>query len=148
MSAGRNDNVCKAQTLKPLLNQEQKMKRRLFVTTLIAGAMVLPALTGAQPGPGPGPGAGKGPGMGPGAGAGKGMAQQRWSRERLFGSPLMTLDERQEHQRQMWNAASTAERQKIRDAHRARMLERAKQQNYKIEQGRDDVFSVPDLKLE
>lgn len=68
------------------------MKRRLFMTTLIAGAIALPVLTSAQPGPGPA--AGKGPGAGPGAGPGKGMMQQRWSRERLFGSPMMTLEER------------------------------------------------------
>lgn len=119
------------------------MKRRLFVTTLFAGVMALPVLTGAQPGPGPG--AGKGPGagagMGPGAGAGKG--KQGWSRERLYGSPLMTLEERQEHQRLMWNAKTVEERQKIRDEHRKQMLERAKQQNLKIDPAQDDVFSVP-----
>ncbi len=115
------------------------MKRRLFMTALVAGTMALPTLAGAQPGPGPG----AGPGKGPGAGPGKGMMQQRWTRERLYGSPLMTLEERQEHQRQMWNAKTIEERQKIRDAHRAQMLERAKQQNYKIDQGQDDAFSVP-----
>jgi hypothetical protein len=125
------------------------MKRRLFMTTLLAGAMSLPALTGAQPGPGAGAGAGKGSGTGTGPGTGpggrprQGATQQKWSRERLFGSPLMTLEERQEHQRQMWNAKSVAERQKLRDDHRARMLERAKQQNLKIDQGKDDVYSVP-----
>ena len=119
------------------------MKRRLFMTTLIAGAMALPVLTGAQPGPGPG--AGKGQGMGPGAGPGKGMMQQKWTRERLFSSPLMTLEERQEHQRQMWNAKTVEERQKIRDEHRTKMLERAKQQGYKVDQSQDDVFSVPAL---
>ncbi len=111
------------------------MKRRLFVTALIAGAAALPALSSAQPGPG----AGKGPGAGPG----KGMMQRNWSRERMFGSPLMTLEERQEHQRRMWNATTAQERQKIRDEHRKQMLERSKTQNYKIDQGQDDVFSVP-----
>jgi hypothetical protein len=131
-------------------DKEQMMKRRLFMTALIAGTMVLPAITGAQPTPGSGPGPGKGPGMGPGTGMGPGagpgkgmMMKQRWTRERLYGSPLMTLEERQEHQRQMWNAKTIEERQKIRDAHRAQMLERAKQQNYKIDQGQDDAFSVP-----
>jgi hypothetical protein len=123
--------------------KEQTMKRRLFMTTLIAGAMALPVLTGAQPGPGPG--AGKGQGMGPGAGSGKGMMQQKWVRERMFSSPLMTLEERQEHQRQMWNAKTVEERQKIRDEHRTKMLERAKQQDYKVDQSQDDVFSVPAL---
>lgn len=129
------------------------MKRRLFMTSLIAGTLALPALTGAQPGPGggsgkgpgSGPGMGPGPGGSPGVGPGKGMMQRRWSRERLFGSPLMTLEERQEHQRQMWNAKTVEERQKIRDDHRKLMLERAKQQNFKIDQGQDDVFSVPVL---
>jgi Spy/CpxP family protein refolding chaperone len=111
------------------------MKRRAFVKTFIAGAMALPALTGAQPGPGPG----KGPGMGPGGG----MMQHKWSRERMYGSPMMTLEERQEHQRQMWNAKTAEERQKIRDEHRKQMIERAKQQNYKIDQGQDDAYSVP-----
>jgi hypothetical protein len=133
------------------------MKRRLFMTTLAAGALALPVWTAAQPGPGPGPGPGKGPGPsggpgmgpgsgmgpGPGGGPGKGMMQRRWSRERMFGSPLMTLEERQEHQRQMWNAKTVEERQKIRDDHRKLMLERAKQQNFKIDQGQDDVFSIP-----
>jgi hypothetical protein len=109
------------------------MKRRLFVTTLIAGVMALPALTTAQPG------TGKGPGAGPGAG---GM-QQKFTRERLFGSPLMTLEERQEHQRQMWNAKTVQERQKIRDENRTKMLARAQQQNYKIDQNLDDTFFVP-----
>lgn len=119
------------------------MKRRLFLTTLIAGATVLPMMTGAQPGPGPGKGPGAGMGAGPGGGPGKGMMQHGWSRERLFGSPLMTLEERQEHQRQMWNAKTVEERQKIRDEHRKQMLERAKQQKIKIDQGQDDVYSVP-----
>jgi hypothetical protein len=117
------------------------MKRRTFMTTLIAGAMAEPAWTCAQPGPGPGPG--KGTGMGPGAGPGQGMMHQKWSRERLFGSPMMTLEERQEHQRQMWNAKTVEERQKIRDAHHKQMLERAKQQNYKVDQSQDDSYSVP-----
>lgn len=125
------------------------MKRRHFMTTLIAGALTMPALTNAQPGPGGGPGRGPGagPGMGPGPGGGpgRGMMQRRWSRERMFGSPLMTLEERQEHQRQMWNAKTIEERQKIRDDHRKLMLERARQQNFKIDQGQDDVFSIPAL---
>ena len=62
-----------------------------------------------------------------------------------IGSPLMTLEERQEHQRQMWNAKTVEERNKLRDEHRKLMLERAKQQNYKLEEKQDDVFSVPDI---
>jgi hypothetical protein len=117
------------------------MKRRMFLTTLAAGAAALPILTAAQPGPGPG--AGPGPGKGPGTGPGAGPGQRKWTRERLFGSPLMTLEERQEHQRQMWNAKTVQERQKLRDEQRAKMTERAKQQNYKIDPAQDDMFSVP-----
>lgn len=105
------------------------MKRRLLMKTLIAGVLTFPLVAGAQPGPGAGPGAG--------------MMQQKFTRERMFGSPMMTLEERQEHQRQMWNAKTVQERQQIRDAHRTKMLERAKQQNYKIDQAQDDYFSVP-----
>lgn len=115
------------------------MQRREFVSTLLAGAMALPALAGAQPGTGPGPGAG----TGSGPGAGKGPGARRWARERLFGSQLMTLEERQEHQRQMWNAKSAEERQKIRDAHQKAMLERAKKQNTKIDEKQDDTYSIP-----
>jgi hypothetical protein len=113
------------------------MKRRQFALTLVAGAMVLPLMANAQPGPGAGPGAG------PGKGSGMGM--QRWSRERMFGAPLMTLEERQAHQTQMWNAKSVEERNKIRDEHRKLMLERAKQQNFKVDEKQDDQFSVPAL---
>lgn len=111
------------------------MKRRLFVSTLIAGVLALPAVSVAQPGPG----------AGKGAGPGSGVMQQKFTRERLFGSPMMTLEERQEHQRQMWNAKTVQERQKIRDEHRTKMLDRAKQQNYKIDQNLDDTFFVPDV---
>jgi hypothetical protein len=123
------------------------MKRTLFVTTLIAGVLALPVATFAQPGPGygQGPGAAKGPGPGAGQGPGPGKGPMRggWIRERLFGSPLMTLEERQAHQRQMWDAKTLADRQKIRDEHRKQMLDRAKQRNAKINPGQDDVFSVP-----
>lgn len=57
----------------------------------------------------------------------------------------MTLEERQEHQRQMGNAKTVEERQEIRDAHHKQMLERAKQQNYKIDESQDDAYSVPAL---
>lgn len=126
------------------------MKRRLFLSSMAVAAMASPLIANAQPGPGPGagPGAGKGPGAGsgPGAGAGKGgMGMRRWSRERMFGSPMMTLEERQEHQRQMWNAKTVEERNKIRDEHRKQMLERAKQQNFKVDEKQDDLFSVPSI---
>lgn len=108
------------------------MKRKLLMTALIAGVMAMPVLAPAQPG------------AGKGAGPGSGVMQQKFTRERLFGSPLMTLEERQDHQRKMWNAKTVQERQKIRDEQRTRMLERAKQQNYKIDQNQDDTFFVPD----
>ena len=57
----------------------------------------------------------------------------------------MTLEERQEHMQKMWNAKTSEERTKLRDEHRKLMLERAKQQNYKLEEKQDDVFSVPDI---
>ncbi len=123
------------------------MIRRRFAFTLMAGAMALPLMTNAQPGPGTGAGPGKGSGTGPGPGAGPGqgmgVGMQRWSRERMYGAPLMTLDERQEHQRRMWNAKTVEERNKVRDEHRTQMLERARQQNLKIAEKQDDVFSVP-----
>lgn len=135
-------------------SKEIRMKRRLFLSSMAVAAMASPLIANAQPGPGPGagPGAGKGPGAGPGAGpgpgagAGKGgMGMRRWSRERMFGSPMMTLEERQEHQRQMWNAKTVEERNKIRDEHRKQMLERAKQQNFKVDEKQDDLFSVPSI---
>lgn len=127
------------------------MKRRQFALTLMAGAMALPLMTQAQPGPGggpgpgPGPGKGSGAGPGPGAGPGKGMGMgmHRWSRERMYGSPMMTLEERQEHQRRMWSAKTVQERNQIRDEHRKQMLERAKQQKYKVDEKQDDLYSVP-----
>jgi hypothetical protein len=100
------------------------MKRRAFVS-LLGAFTVIPLAALAQGGPGPGPGA------------------RRWSRERLYGSPLMTLEERQAHQRKMWEAKTPEERQKIRDEHRKLMTERAKQRNYTIDPKEDDVFSVP-----
>ncbi len=87
-----------------------------------------------------GPGAGSGPGKGPG------MMQQRWTRERMFGTRLMTLEERQEHMQKMWNAKTVEERSKIRDEHRKLMLDRAKQQQQTIDEKQDDLFSLPERK--
>ena len=115
------------------------MNRRLFVSSLLAGAFALPRAANAQPGPGPGMG------PGPGAGMGRGMGMHRWSRERMFGAPMMTLEERQAHQREMWNAKTVEDRNKIRDAHRKQMLERAQQQKYKVDEKQDDVFTVPEV---
>lgn len=119
------------------------MKRRDFALTLAAGAMALPMAALAQPGPGPGAGKGPGAGPGPGGGPGPGAGMQRWSRERMYGAPMMTLEERQEHQRKMWNAKTAQERNQFRDEHRKLMQERAKQQNFKVDEKQDDLFSVP-----
>ena len=121
------------------------MKRRQFALMLMAGVMAMPLMTNAQPGSGPGPGSGMGSGPGAGAGPGKGMGMgmHKWSRERMYGAPMMTLEERQAHQRQMWDAKTAEDRNKIRAEHRKQMLERAKQQNFKVDEKQDDVFSVP-----
>jgi hypothetical protein len=74
---------------------------------------------------------------------GPGMMQQRWARERMFGTRLMTLEERQAHMEKMWNAKTVEERNKIREEHRNLMLERARQQKQTIDDKQDDSFSVP-----
>ena len=79
--------------------------------------------------------------MGPGKGPG--MMHQRWTRERMFGTRLMTLEERQAHMEKMWNAKTVEERNTIRDEHRKLMLERARQQQQAIDEKQDDTFSVP-----
>jgi hypothetical protein len=60
----------------------------------------------------------------------------------MYGSPMMTLEERQAHQRQMWNAKTVQQRNQIRDDHRKLMLERAKQRNFKVDEKQDDQYSV------
>jgi hypothetical protein len=82
--------------------------------------------------------------MGPGQGMGPGMMHQRWARERMFGTRLMTLEERQAHMEKMWNAKTVEERNKIREEHRKVMLERARQRQQTIDEKQDDTFSVPD----
>lgn len=124
------------------------MKRRVFLATVTAAALAAPRINAQGMGPGSGAGPGKGPGPGPGAGQGPGpgIMGRRWSRERMYGTRLMTLEERQEHMQKMWNAKTVDERSKIRDEHRKLMLERAKQQNYKLEDKDDDTFSIPEVK--
>jgi hypothetical protein len=119
------------------------MKRRTVLTGLLTATVAMPLVAAAQPGPGPGAGMGPDAGRGPGPGAGMGM--QRWSRERMYGAPMMTLEERQAHQRQMWNAKTVEERNQIREAHRKQMLERARQRNFSVDEKQDDVYSVPAL---
>jgi hypothetical protein len=110
---------------------------------------------GMGPGGGMGPGHGMGPGgkcmmmgagQGPGPGKGPGMMDYCWGRERMFGTRLMSLEERQAHMTKMWNAKSVEERNKIREEHRKLMLERAKQQQQTIDEKSDDTFSVPERK--
>jgi hypothetical protein len=125
------------------------MTGQWIVTTVFAGALALASAAWAQgPGQGPGQAQGPGPGMGPGQGMGpgkgSGMMQQRWARERMFGTRLMTLEERQAHMEKMWNAKTVEERTKIRDEHRKLMLDRARQQQQTIDDKQDDTFSVPE----
>jgi hypothetical protein len=91
-----------------------------------------------------GPGQGMAPGQEIAPGKGPGMMQQRWARERMFGTRLMTLEERQAHMEKMWNAKTIEERTKVRDEHRKLMLERASQQQQTIGEKQDDTFSVPE----
>ena len=135
------------------------MERRTLIAALIAGALLAPVAATAQgPGAGPGkgmggPGQGMGPGgkcmmmgagPGPGAGKGPGMMGYCWSQERMFGTRLMTLEERQAHMAKMWNAKTAEERNKIRDEHRKLMLERAKQQQTPIDEKTDDTITIPE----
>ena len=120
------------------------MSRQWIVTAVFAGTLALTAAAWAQgPGQGPGPGSGMGAGQGMGPGKGPGMMQPRWAHERMFGTRLMTLEERQTHMEKMWNAKTVEGRNKIRDEHRKLMLERARQQQQTIEEKQDDTFSVP-----
>ena len=132
------------------------MKSKTLLAALITGALLVPVAATAQ-GQGPGAGKGMGPGQGmgpggkcmmmgagPGPGKGAGMMNYCWSRERMFGTRMMTLEERQAHMAQMWNAKTVEERNKIRAEHRKLMLERAKQQQQTIDEKADDTFSVPE----
>ena len=84
-------------------------------------------------------------GAGPGPAPGQGMGMNYcWTRERMFGTRLMTLEERQAHMEKMWNAKTVEERSKIRDEHRKLMLERAKQQRQTVDEKLDDTFSIPE----
>jgi hypothetical protein len=125
------------------------MTRQWIVTTAFAVVLAFTSSAWAQgPGQGQGqaqgPGRGMGSGQGMGPGTGSGMMQQRWARERMFGTRLMTLEERQAHMEKMWNAKTVEERSKIRDEHRKLMLERARQQQQTIDDKQDDTFSVPE----
>jgi len=137
------------------------MERGTLVAALIAGALLAPVAAtaqapGAGQGKGMGPGQGMGPGKcmmmgaGPGAGQGKGMGmgpgmmEYCWARERMYGTRMMSLEERQAHMAKMWSAKSVEERSKMRDEHRKLMLERAKQHQTTIDEKTDDTFSVPE----
>ena len=73
------------------------------------------------------------------------MHPGRWSRERMFGSPLVTLEERQEHQKKMWNAKTVEERRQLRDQHRKMVEERAQSQKVQMDEKLDDAFFLPSL---
>lgn len=140
--------------------------RKTLAIAVLAAVAVAPVYISAQPGPqggGKGPqqqGEGKGPQQGAGKGiqqgagkgiqqgegkglqqgGGKGQPQRRMMRETIYGSPLMTLEERQAHQQKMWSAKTNSERQAIRDANRKAMIERAKTRGVKIDETKSDVF--------
>ena len=78
------------------------MRRHLVMTTAFAFALLVPAVAGAQTATSDGP--------------------------PVYGSQLMTEQERQEHQQRMRNAPSDEERQQLRVEHHNRMQERARQQ--------------------
>jgi Spy/CpxP family protein refolding chaperone len=137
---------------------EAVMKRTLTLAAWAACVLATPVALAQGPAPGKGMGPGMGPGMGGGncvmMGAGPGMQPGKgpgpgpgnsycWARERMYGTPLMTLEERQAHMAKMWNAKTTEERNKIRDEHHKLMLERAKAQQKSIDEKADDYFSVP-----
>ncbi|MFN0299978.1 MAG: hypothetical protein ACKVQU_06450 [Burkholderiales bacterium] len=63
----------------------------------------------------------------------------------MFGSPLLTLEERQEHQKKMWNAKTVQERTKLRDEHRKMVEERAQKQKVNVDEKLDDAFFLPSL---
>lgn len=74
------------------------------------------------------------------------MMGQRWTRERMFGMPLMTLEERQAHMTKMWNARTAEERNRIREEHHNLMLQRARERQQQIDEKQDDVFSLPEVR--
>lgn len=120
------------------------MKRRMFIAGALASAFA--ATVAAQQGSGPGSGMGPGPGMGQGKGPGTGgMPRGEWVRERMYGSTLLTLEERQEHQKRMWNAKSTEERNQLRLEHRKLVDDRARARKAKVLQDQDDVFFLPNI---
>jgi hypothetical protein len=103
------------------------MDRRTLITATLAGVIATPLLAAAQTGPGPG------------------MPPHKWIRERMYGSTLLSLDERQDHQRKMWNAKTEADRVQLRTEHRKMVDERARARQTKITDQLDDAFFVPSL---
>ena len=110
----------------------------------------LPDMPPTRPGMGNGPGMGKGQGMGQGQGMGRGMGQGMKGQpmpaqnrpapgmknrpmqgqpgdERIFGSRLMTEQERNEFREKMRAATSDQEREQIRREHHQMMMERARE---------------------
>lgn len=62
----------------------------------------------------------------------KSLAQQ--NQPMVYGSQLMTQQERMEYRQQIQNAKSAKEREKIRADHHQKMLERAKEKGVKLPQ--------------
>ena len=118
-------------------------KGKILIAGFVASVLMLPI---ASQGQGQGMGAaGKCMMMGAGPGPGKGQGMNYcWTRERIFGTRLMTLEERQAHMEKMWNAKTVEERTKIRDEHRKLMRERAKQQQQTIDEKLDDTMTIPE----
>ena len=117
------------------------MRARMLIAGFVSVLLVPVAAQGQGQGMGPG---GKCVMMGAGPGPGKGHGMNYcWTRERIFGTRLMTLEERQAHMEKMWNAKTVDERNKLREEHRKLMLERAKQQQQTIDEKLDDSMSIP-----
>jgi hypothetical protein len=56
-----------------------------------------------------------------------GAQEQEQAQEMIFGSQLMTAQERSEYRQRLMNAQTEEERQQIRAEHHTRMMERAKE---------------------
>ena len=101
------------------------MRRHLVMTTAFAFALLVPAVAGAQTATSDGP--------------------------PVYGSQLMTEQERQEQRQRMRNATSEEERQQIRAEHHNRMQERARQQGVTLPEqppgfakGREEGIAIRD----
>lgn len=70
------------------------------------------------------------------------VQQQVQTNEQIYGSQLMTTQERAEYRASMRNATTVEERERIRNEHHERMRERAEEQGYSLpDQPRDRGMS-------